>query len=285
MNAPSSGPDPDVRFLNDSQELKYAWDEFLSILAARQTEESQFSEAYGAVLQAINSAQATDPDSIEERVFSTLFSKNGDDLTQWTRYADDGKGMAVGFDSESIQFIKVPYFYHTPTGELVPVLSTVSGTNTQVPLEWGAVLQQVEYGDAAREEAIGEVLSQAEQICGPDGVGTTAQKVVNSIFRIPLYLSMLALVKNSGFQSEREWRITIPEHFGSFSMSLMTALSQVEGYQYYGQGPLMTLNVLFREGGRAAFEALYRHSIREVCPCKSRHWAECGRRRIGEARR
>ena len=166
--------------------------------------------------------------------------------------------MAKGWRSGSIRRAsnssRFPTSTDTPTGELVPVLSTVWGTNTQVPLEWGAVLQQVEYGDAAREKAIGEVLSQAEQVCGPNGVGTTAQKVVNSIFRITLYLSMLALVKNSGFQSEREWRITIPEHFGSFSMSLMTALSQVEGYQYYGQGPLMTLNVLFREGGRAALK-------------------------------
>ena len=35
----------DVRFLNDSQELKYAGHDFLSILAARQTEDQWVSEA------------------------------------------------------------------------------------------------------------------------------------------------------------------------------------------------------------------------------------------------
>jgi hypothetical protein len=45
--------------------------------------------------------------------------------------------------------LQVPYFHHTENGELVPVLATISGTNDQVPMTWGAFLQQVRYGDAA----------------------------------------------------------------------------------------------------------------------------------------
>jgi hypothetical protein len=222
-------------------------------LEARQSEPSVFSEAYQAALQAIRSANATDLDAIEDRVFSTSFSELGDDLNQWVLYGAKGKGMALGFDFERIQMLEVPFFYHTPTGDLVAVPATVSGTDTQIPFEWGAYVQPVRYGDAEREKAINEVFWQIEQICGPNDVGTTAQKVVNSIFRIPQYLSMLALVKNDGFKNEHEWRLTTSEHFGDFSGSLLSALSQVEGYQFYGQGPLMTVNVLFRDGGSRGF--------------------------------
>jgi hypothetical protein len=78
----------------------------------------------------------------------------------------------------------------------------------------------VRYGDAAREEAIGEVLWQIERACERNGVGTAAQKLVNSILRVPLSLSRLALVKKTTYESEREWRITIAEHFGSSSLSM-----------------------------------------------------------------
>jgi hypothetical protein len=244
----------DVRFLNDPLELKYAWDEFLSALEAHKKEKPQYSDAYDAVLQAISNVKAINPDAIEDRIFSTSFSEDGDELNQWDRYADHAKGMALGFDSESIQMLKVPYFHHTANGDLDPVLATISGTNDQVPMTWGAFLQQVRYGDAACEKAIGEVLWQVEQICQENGVGTSAQKIVNSIFRIPLYLSMLALVKKTTYQSEREWRITVAEHFGSSSLSMKIALSQVEEYSYYAQGALETIDVRFRPGGRAGLK-------------------------------
>jgi hypothetical protein len=65
---------------------------------------------------------------------------------------------------------------------------------------------------------------------------------------------MLALVKKSTHQSELEWRITIAEHFGSSSLSMKIALSQVEEYSYYAQGALETIDVRFRPGGRAGFK-------------------------------
>lgn len=243
----------DVRMLNDEGELKYAWDELISVLQQRESEESDYSEAYAATLQAITSAKSTDPDSIEDRVFATSLTEAGDDYTMWAEYAPKGKGMALGFVAEQMQLLPVPYFYHTPGGVLVPAMATVAGTSDQVQMTWGAVLDQVKYGDAEREKAIGNVLWKVEQICQTNDVGTRAQKVVNSIFRIPEYLSMLALVKGGGWGIEQEWRITIPEHFGSSSASAKSAFTQVEGFQFLAQGPLMTVNVQFREGSRAAF--------------------------------
>jgi hypothetical protein len=63
--------------------------------------------------------KAVDPDAIEDRIFSTSFSEDGDDLKQWVGYAGDAKGMALGFDLESIRMLEVPYFHHTPNGVLV----------------------------------------------------------------------------------------------------------------------------------------------------------------------
>jgi hypothetical protein len=46
-----------------------------SPLEAHKREKPQYSEAYNAVLQAISSAKAVDPDAIEDRIFSTSFSE------------------------------------------------------------------------------------------------------------------------------------------------------------------------------------------------------------------
>lgn len=244
----------DIRFLNDPLELKYAWAELLVALEAAKSEKPQYSEAYDAVLQAISMTNAVDPDSIEDRIFSTSFSEDGDELNQWHRYADEARGMALGFDFESIQMRKVPIFYHTSEGQLVPVLATISGTDDKVPMTWPAILQPVRYGDAARKKAIDEVLWQVEKICDENSVGTTAQKVVNSLFRLPLYMSMLALVKKKTYRSELEWRITIAEHFGNSSIAMKKAFAEVPEYSHYAQGPLQTVDVQFRPGGRAGFK-------------------------------
>jgi Protein of unknown function (DUF2971) len=244
----------DIRFLNDPLELRYAWEALLAALEAAKSEKPEYSEAYDAALQAISMTNAVDPDAIEDRIFSTSFSADGDELGQWRSYADDAKGMALGFDKESITMLEVPYFHHTGHGQLVQIKAIVSDTNKQVPFTWGAFTQQVRYGDAARQSAIDGALYQIERSCEKNGVGTAAQKLVNAIMRIPVYLSMLALVKKKTYESEREWRITIAEHFGHSSLSMTKALAKVEEYSYYAQGALETLDVKFRPGGRAGLK-------------------------------
>ena len=244
----------DIRFLNDPLELRYAWEALLNALEAAKAEKPEYSGAYDAALQAISMTNAVDPDAIEDRIFSTSFSEDGDELSQWRSYAGDAKGMALGFDKESITMLEVPYFYYAESGQLVQMKATISESNQQVPFTWGAVTQQVKYGDAARKRAIDAVLYQIERSCEKNGVGTAAQKLVNAIMRIPVYLSMLALVKKTTYESEREWRITIAEHFGSSSLSMKKALSKVEEYKWYAQGALETIDVKFRPGGRAGLK-------------------------------
>jgi hypothetical protein len=82
----------DLRYLNDSLELKYAWDKFLSNLEERQGETSRYSDAYAAQLQAIRNGKAEDLASIQDTVFVTCLSEHRDRLSQWTLYAANGRG-------------------------------------------------------------------------------------------------------------------------------------------------------------------------------------------------
>jgi hypothetical protein len=102
----------DIRFLNDPLELRYAWEALLAALETAKAEKPDYSEAYDAALQAISMTNAIDPDAIEDRIFSTSFSADGDELGQWRSYAVDAKGMALGFDKESVTMLEVPYFHH-----------------------------------------------------------------------------------------------------------------------------------------------------------------------------
>jgi hypothetical protein len=245
----------DVRFLNDAQELHYAWDAFRSTLADREAEGTEYSEAYKAELEAIKSVEAENIDAMEMRIFAACLSELPDDVPQWRSYASDGRGVALGFNFDSIHMLKVPYFQHTSTGDLVPARATVSGTDTQVDVTWGAFCQNVGYGDAARENAIDIEIWRLEQHCGTNDVGTLSQRMYNCIHLIPVQLEALALVKHDGFKSEQEWRITTQEHFGSSTLSQLRALNRLEGIPKMGGGlPLETVDVRFREGGPALFK-------------------------------
>lgn len=244
----------DIRFLNDPLELRYAWEALLAALETAKAEKPEYSEAYDAALQAISMTNAIDPDAIEDRIFSTSFSADGDELSQWRSYADDAKGVALGFDKESVTMLKVPYYHHTEHGQLVQMTAIEGDTNKQVPFTWGAFTQQVRYGDEARQRAIDAVLYQIERSCEKNGEGQLPIRLYNIINRIPVFLSMLALVKKTTYQSEQEWRLTIAEHFGSSSLSMKNALSNVEEFKWAAQGPLQTVDVKFRPGGRAGLK-------------------------------
>ncbi|MEH3141314.1 MAG: DUF2971 domain-containing protein [Mycobacterium kyogaense] len=244
----------DIRFLNDPLELKYAWEELISSLTRAKAEKPEYSEAYDVALQAMSMTDSIDPDAIEDRIFSTSFSEDGDELSQWRSYADDGRGMALGFDTESVTLLQVPYFHHAPNGRLVQIEATLGNTDQQIPFTWGAFTQPVGYGDEARRRAIDQVIFQIERSCGKNGEGLLPNRLYNVINRIPLFLSMLAMVKKTTYLSEREWRFTVAEHFGSSSLAMKKALSELEEFRWAAQGPLQTVDVKFRAGGRAGIK-------------------------------
>jgi hypothetical protein len=215
-------------------------------------EGTHYSEAYRAQLEAIRSVSAEDLDLMENRVFSTSLTELPDDVPQWRSYASDGHGVAIGFDSESIQLLPVPYGKRPAAGDFVPERAA----NTGEPITWGAILGKVGYGAEAREAAIGQELWQIEQHCGANDVGSFDARVFSCIQLIPIQLVGLALVKHEGFQSEQEWRLSIPEHFPSGSSSQLGALKALEALPKlaWDSMPIMTVDVQFREGGPGLFK-------------------------------
>ena len=240
----------DVRFLNDSQEVRYAWDEFQSVLAERASVQSPYQEAYRTELEVIASLNATDLDEMEFRVFATCLSELSDDVPQWRSYASDGNGVALGFNTEQILALKVPYFMNLAGGGL----DALKAQNTGEQMTYSALLQQVTYGEEARQRAIDEQLRQIEFACEPDEVSTPYSRQYNLIHRVPLQLSSLAHVKHEGFKSEQEWRLTIQEHFPGSTASQIGALTSLEPAVQWASMPKTTVNVNFREGGQALFK-------------------------------
>jgi hypothetical protein len=54
--------------------------------------------------------RAENLDAMEFRIFATCLSELRDDVPQWRSYASDGRGVALGFDFESIQMLRVSLF-------------------------------------------------------------------------------------------------------------------------------------------------------------------------------
>jgi hypothetical protein len=240
----------DVRFLNDAQELRYAWDEFQRVLAERVEVDSPYREAYRTELDVVASLKATDLDEMEFRVFAACLSELSDDVPQWRSYASDGHGVALGFDAEQIFMLKVPYFRHIVGGKLEPL----TADNTGEQMTWPAVLRQVTYGVEERQKAIAGELYQIEQACGTDDASSPYSRKFNLIHRVPSHLGSLAHVKHDGFKSEQEWRLTIQEHFPGSTASQISALTDLNPRVLWSSIPKTTVDVKFREGGHALFK-------------------------------
>jgi hypothetical protein len=202
----------DVRFLNDALELKYAWEEFTKTLVTCADEQTEFSQAYAAELEAIKAVKAENIDLMDLRTFSVCLSELADDIPQWRSYAVDGHGVALGFDARQILALKVPYGYRNDeTGKL----DRIRFANSDQFLTWPATLGKVVYGSDERAAAINLEIERIEKTCGTNDVSSLEAGVYNCIWLIPEQLAALARIKHEGFKSEQEWRPTLPEHFPS----------------------------------------------------------------------
>ena len=77
----------DFRYLNDSKELIYAWEAFVAKLVQLSSESSEYSEAYGAQLKALQLMNAVDLMDFDDAMFVACFTELRDALSQWSRAA------------------------------------------------------------------------------------------------------------------------------------------------------------------------------------------------------
>src|SRR6201999_2465472 len=97
----------------------------------------------------------------------------------------------------------------------------------QVERTWGAILQQVRYGEVERDRLVDNLIDVVERSGDKNGVGSFDAKVANLIFRTHAHVHWLPLVKHAAFDDEHEHRITITEHLGGRSLMQRTALSRL----------------------------------------------------------
>jgi hypothetical protein len=247
----------DFRYLNDSLELVYTWQAFverLEQLAARPGENSQ---AYKAALEALRLHKAIDLMGFDDAMFVACFSELEDVLSQWSRYGANGRGLALGFDSERISALKVPQYRHTPDGEVIPMTAILSGgpsSGSEVEFTWNAFLLKVSYGDTERDRVVDGLIDTVERVCA-DTPDSFSHMVGNCISQTHALVHRLPLVKNAAFDDERERRVTITEYFGGRSAAQRRALSSLgEPFSFYAQGALETVDVQFRPADSTMFK-------------------------------
>jgi len=80
-----------IHFLNDKKEYQYGVDLILKVIEGMKSEDNYFG-VINMIMKKIDLIYKS------ER-YVTCFSKNGDLLSQWRAYGNDGKGVSIGFKS------------------------------------------------------------------------------------------------------------------------------------------------------------------------------------------
>ena len=180
----------DISKSNDSQELHWAISHFKVFCLSIWTQ---------YVKEAIKERELTDSDfqrfeivrkAVDLYLSGEIYkywvfclSEKADDLGQWRGYADDGHGIAVGFDSEPFMAIDVEF--------------------SKVNSSFGFCFRKIGYGEDAIEEFF-RMMEKGMELT-PD---KTPDEALSAIIEASkLIADAAAWFKNSGFESEREWRL------------------------------------------------------------------------------
>ena len=169
----------DARQMNDAQELLYARKVAARVAARLLKDWPPITGKIGAAL-----LEAVADESYRywewDRYFIVCFTENGDQLSQWRAYANDGLGYAIGFRSDA----------HWSTGFTRPVL-----------------LERVIYDESEQDALIEPLLREAVEAADIDG----GDRLLNGLWEI------LAIIKNPAFAEEKEWRLIVQDWRGDGS--------------------------------------------------------------------
>jgi len=170
-----------IRFLNDSSELKYGVELFEEVLGERKNPIQDRLCAEYKLLERV-SAHSTTLEVFSN--FVVCLSENGNQLSQWRAYGGDGAGYSIGFNACSI-------------GQL----------------EWAdsrsLFLFKVCYERGRQKELLGNLVDRFVSRIKDEG---TAELQLFSSLLLARVQYYLVSFKNNAFQEEGEWRLvyTIP---------------------------------------------------------------------------
>lgn len=148
--------------------------------------------------------------SIKERMlerndalfYGACFSEKGDKLSQWRGYADDGHGISIGFNYES----------------LAKLISEEESIN----------LFKIEYPDENNESALAQIKKHSEDIIGSIlyAINTNDSKKLfsNDTYAIDVFHELSSRIfiqesikfKNPAFKEEAEWRIVFDDEIDKY---------------------------------------------------------------------
>ena len=191
----------DIRRSNDSLELQWimgkcqsyilqAWVDYVEAVKKERGLEVLSLEHFDRFKDLYNLVSAYDADD-DTKNWVFCLSEKADDLGQWRGYADDGKGIAIGFNSAVFKTIN-------QIGQIV--------RSTTVDLKFDKVHYSERDIKAFFDRAVG-----AQKIT----VDMSPDDVIEKLKRALGFSYMFApMFKNDKFRDEKEWRIVYSMHFG-----------------------------------------------------------------------
>ncbi|MDS1115329.1 DUF2971 domain-containing protein [Gordonia westfalica] len=178
----------DVRYMNDSRELRVAGDLVAERLKERidELDPTVEPEARAAVEAAVAAIDSQDmPFGGSHRVFAVCFCSDGDLLSQWRGYAGSQGGYAIGFRRKVLQITNIG-----KVGEWSSFSALARPAATLMKVEY-------ERHGELTDSFVGSIISQAKSRVG-----------VAYAFP-PLWgqMSRFAKYKDPSFREEQEWRL------------------------------------------------------------------------------
>lgn len=185
----------DVRFMNDTEELRFGTQLLRERLGARVLDPSTppaFTSAFGDIIQFLNPDDTLD---WPRRCFATCFCSDGDLLSQWRGYAGGTGGFAIGFSQEALR--NRTYALHPAKAPMMPEQTSET---TLRPVAYGR-----EAGTAAIDAHIDKLMTGPNANLVTDGRPQFQGLARNLLFS--LLVDAVTTVKDSAFKDEREWRL------------------------------------------------------------------------------
>lgn len=173
------------RFMNDPDEGRWAssaiercWD-----LATKQVSNPRLD--FGALRNELFPLSLEHPGTNEQTTFVFCMSELSDSLSQWARYGDNGRGVAIGL---------------TVTGKNLSGWQKINGWT------YGPFLTKVQYWDPDQTAPDGPMIVDiAQKLVRFLSEATHPVEVQNGLLQAADAVS--ATVKSAGYEEEREWRI------------------------------------------------------------------------------
>ena len=205
----------EYRFLNDREEFLHARELALAVVEEEPEIIGEFFPAREYVRKAVNIVFNTGYMTEERlRVMVASFSEAGDQLSQWRGYANDSRGVCIGFDlrdmrptpglGSTVTFAPCIYDQETKRALLKAIFTDY---RNRVYEWWGSTMNLAHR--EGRAVTAYDPQSAATIVKGREPELQRALKMGHVGLQFDL-IRAAPLLKNESFSEEREWRLVLP---------------------------------------------------------------------------